>query len=54
MQDVIGRQIHKVEALNAILDPQYFVRAVHECVHASLRASPAYARFVEKHTCFVM
>lgn len=27
VQDVIGRQIHKVEALNAILDPQYFVRA---------------------------
>ncbi len=28
----------KVEPLNAILDPQYFVRAVHGCVLAVLRA----------------
>ncbi|KAK9905768.1 hypothetical protein WJX75_005992 [Coccomyxa subellipsoidea] len=37
-QDVVGRHIVKVEPLNAILDPQYFVRAVHGCVLAVLRA----------------
>ncbi|EIE23647.1 hypothetical protein COCSUDRAFT_66025 [Coccomyxa subellipsoidea C-169] len=36
--DVVGRHIVKVEPLNAILDPQYFVRAVHGCVLAVLRA----------------
>ena len=38
LQDVVGRHIVKVEPLNAILDPQYFVRAVHGCVLAVLRA----------------
>lgn len=38
LQDVVGRHILKVEPLNAILDPQYFVRAVHGCVLAVLRA----------------
>ncbi|BDA47562.1 hypothetical protein COCOBI_10-4100 [Coccomyxa sp. Obi] len=37
-QEVVGRHIMKVEPLNAILDPQYFVRAVHGCVLAVLRA----------------
>ena len=32
MQDVMGKHMLKVEPLNAILDPQYFVRAVHELV----------------------
>jgi hypothetical protein len=31
-QDVAGKHLVKVEPLNAILDPEYFVRAVHECV----------------------
>ena len=31
MQDVNGKHLLKVEPLNAILDPQYFVRAVHQC-----------------------
>ena len=31
MQDVTGKNLLKVEPLNAILDPQYFVRAVHQC-----------------------
>ena len=30
-QDVVNRHILKVEPLNAILDPQYFVRALHAC-----------------------
>lgn len=34
----MGRHVLKVEPLNAILDPQYFVRAVHGCVLAVLRA----------------
>ena len=33
-QDVVGRHVLKVEPLNAILDPHYFVRAVHGCVLA--------------------
>ncbi len=36
-QDLAGRHMFKVEPLNAILDPQYFVRAVHGCVMAVLR-----------------
>ena len=36
-QDLAGRHVFKVEPLNAILDPQYFVRAVHGCVMAVLR-----------------
>ena len=32
LQDVMGKHLLKVEPLNAILDPQYFVRAVHELV----------------------
>ena len=36
VQNVVGRHMLKVEPLNAILDPQYFVRAVHECVMAVL------------------
>ena len=36
LQDVVGKNILKVEPLNAILDPHYFVRAVHECVMAWL------------------
>ena len=28
----MGKHLLKVEPLNAILDPQYFVRAVHELV----------------------
>lgn len=35
-QDVVGKNILKVEPLNAILDTHYFVRAVHECVMAWL------------------
>ena len=35
-QDVVGRHVLKVEPLNAILDPHYFVRAVHGCVLAVL------------------
>ena len=31
VQDVNGKHLLKVEPLNAILDPQYFVRAVHQC-----------------------
>lgn len=38
LQEVVGRHIMKVEPLNAILDPQYFVRAVHGCVLAVLQA----------------
>lgn len=38
LQEVVGRHLMKVEPLNAILDPQYFVRAVHGCVLAVLRA----------------
>ena len=37
LQDLAGRHVFKVEPLNAILDPQYFVRAVHGCVMAVLR-----------------
>ena len=36
LQDIVGKHILKVEPLNAILDPHYFVRAVHECVMAWL------------------
>ena len=36
LQEVVGKNILKVEPLNAILDPHYFVRAVHECVLAWL------------------
>ena len=32
MQEVNGKHLLKAEPLNAILDPQYFVRQVHECV----------------------
>lgn len=32
MQDVNGKHLLKAEPMNAILDPQYFVRQVHECV----------------------
>ena len=32
VQEVNGRHLLKAEPLNAILDPQYFVRQVHECV----------------------
>lgn len=38
VQDVVGKHIVKVEPLNAILDPHYFVRALHECVVAWLRS----------------
>ncbi len=31
-QEVNGKHLLKAEPLNAILDPQYFVRQVHECV----------------------
>ena len=37
MQDVNGRHLLKVEPLNAILDPQYFVRAVHQCTLSVLQ-----------------
>ena len=37
LQDLAGRHVFKVEPLNAILDPQYFVRAVHGCVMAVMR-----------------
>lgn len=36
----MGKHILKVEPLNAILDPHYFVRAVHECVMAWLKSVP--------------
>jgi len=32
VQEVNGKHLLKAEPLNAILDPQYFVRQVHECV----------------------
>ena len=32
LQEVNGKHLLKAEPLNAILDPQYFVRQVHECV----------------------
>lgn len=32
LQEVSGKHLLKAEPLNAILDPQYFVRQVHECV----------------------
>ena len=32
MQEVNGKHLLKAEPLNAILDPQYFIRQVHECV----------------------
>jgi len=38
LQDVVGKHMLKVEPLNAILDPHYFVRAVHECVMAVLKS----------------
>ena len=34
----MGKHMLKVEPLNAILDPHYFVRAVHECVVAWLKS----------------
>lgn len=37
MQEVNGKHLLKAEPLNAILDPQYFVRQVHECVMRVLR-----------------
>ena len=37
VQDVNGRHLLKVEPLNAILDPQYFVRAVHQCTLSVLQ-----------------
>lgn len=41
VQDVNGKNLLKVEPLNAILDPQYFVRAVHQCILAVLHAREA-------------
>ena len=32
LQEVNGKHLLKAEPLNAILDPQYFIRQVHECV----------------------
>ena len=32
VQEVNGKHLLKAEPLNAILDPQYFVRQVHECI----------------------
>ncbi len=37
VQDVNGRHLLKVEPLNAILDPHYFVRAVHQCTLSVLQ-----------------
>ncbi|KAL3136782.1 hypothetical protein ABBQ38_005496 [Trebouxia sp. C0009 RCD-2024] len=36
-KEVNGKHLLKAEPLNAILDPQYFVRQVHECVMRVLR-----------------
>ena len=41
MQDVNGKHLLKVEPLNAILDPQYFVRAVHQCTLSVLHGREA-------------
>jgi hypothetical protein len=38
LQEIVGKHVLKVEPLNAVLDPQYFVRAVHGCVLSALRA----------------
>ena len=38
LQAIVGKHMLKVEPLNAILDPHYFVRAVHECVVAWLKS----------------
>ena len=38
LQATVGKHMLKVEPLNAILDPHYFVRAVHECVVAWLKS----------------
>ena len=35
--DVAGTHVVRVEPLNAVLDPHYFVRAVHECVLGVMR-----------------
>jgi hypothetical protein len=35
--DVAGSHVVRVEPLNAVLDPHYFVRAVHECVLGVMR-----------------
>ena len=41
MQDVNGKHLLKVEPLNAILDPHYFVRAVHQCTMSVLHGREA-------------
>ena len=41
LQDVNGKHLLKVEPLNAILDPQYFVRAVHQCTLSVLHGREA-------------
>lgn len=41
MQDVNGKHLLKVEPLNAILDPHYFVRAVHQCTMSVLHGRDA-------------
>lgn len=41
VQDVNGKHLLKVEPLNAILDPQYFVRAVHQCTLSVLHGREA-------------
>ena len=43
VQDVNGKHLLKVEPLNAILDPQYFVRAVHQCTLSVLHGREAAA-----------
>ena len=41
--DVAGTHLIRVEPLNAVLDPHYFVRAVHECVLGVMRRREATA-----------
>jgi len=41
VQDVNGKHLLKVEPLNAILDPHYFVRAVHQCTMSVLHGRDA-------------
>ncbi len=48
VQDVVGRHVLKVEPLNAILDPHYFVRAVHGCVLSVLAQRAQHAQRAQR------